>query len=199
MAEAMRTSDDRKSGKKIMLGRGFSGSQGILAAAVMAVLAIAAAAETGAGISDIDIDMFLEHSRTTETLIQTSFLIVGALLFVFGAMMMWTNHDLYAMVSGALYVSAAVLMIITSALMLDGKAEEYMWISSFSEIIAGAVLYMLYAMSGKHGLTSGAMMVTVLGIAGAALAGGMTYSFGLMVASILAILVSALGEAAGIE
>jgi hypothetical protein len=185
--------------KKIKIGRGFSGAQGLLAAAVMAVFAIAAAVLTEASFGDIDMIMMLEHSRTTEVFTQIAFGIGGALLVLFGLLMIWTNHNVYVMVTGALYVSAAVLMIFASFCIFENMSQDYMWINAFVDALIGSAIYMAYAASHKHGMTAGAMLIAVIGIAAAALAGSMTLSFGLMIASVAAIFVAGLGEAAGIE
>ena len=185
--------------KKIKIGRGFSGAQGLLAVAVMAVFAIAAAVLTEASFGDIDMIMMLEHSRTTEVFTQIAFGIGGALLVLFGLLMIWTNHNVYVMVTGALYVSAAVLMILASFCIFENMSQDYMWINAFVDAMVGSAIYMAYAASHKHGLTAGALLVVIIGIGGAALAGSMTLSFGLMIASVAAIFVTGLGEAAGIE
>ncbi|MBO7409692.1 MAG: hypothetical protein J6T68_02010 [Candidatus Methanomethylophilaceae archaeon] len=185
--------------REVRLGRGFSGSQGLLAAAVMAVFAITATVLTEECVSDIDMAMLLEHSRTTEVFTQMVFGIGGALLILFGLLMVWTNRSIYVMFAGALYVAAGLLLILASFYTFETVSQDYMWVNAFADIMVGAVLYMGFAASGKHGLTAGAMMIAIIGIAGATLAGSMTVSFGLMAASVVAIFITAVGEICGIE
>ena len=185
--------------KKIVLGRGFAGMLGILTAIVLAVTLVIAFVRTGEAWDVVDMCMLVDYSNGNEVLMKFGFGIGTALLALFGVFVVFTNRSLYANLTAAMYIASAAVIIITLFSLAEDVTADNMWINSCVVALAGAIIYMAYAVSRKHTMVAGAMMIAILGVACATATGVMAYSFGLMIATIIAVFFTACGEIAKIE
>ena len=180
--------------RPVRLGRGFTASQGFLAAALMVVFGSAAWALSGGAFDTVAMTDLVNFDDRSRVYVQIAFGIGGLVLLAFGAFMVRTGIDLLAKLSGAAYAVSAVLMIIASFATVNGVEPSHLWGTAFAAGVAASAVYAVFAGRRHHMAYAGSILVLLFAFVGGALAGGMTVTFGLAIAVSLSVFVTALCE-----
>ena len=183
--------------RAIRIGRGFAGSQGILAAILMLVFTVLAFVVVGSAYGDIDMNLLLNYSRNSQVLTQLAFGLGGVFLLVFGASMAASASSRIGKLSGAVYVVSAVAFL-GSAFAAEATSNT-MWIVASSLAVAASVIYACFLAKGRHGTGAGLLLVSIVPVCAAIVAGALTVSFGLALAAAASVLIVGLCEALRIE
>jgi hypothetical protein len=181
------------------LGRRSAAFVGIVAAFVMIISIVAACVISGADLGTVDMDMLLNYDGDTEKLIKFGFGAAGILTVGFGALMAFTNTNMYARLAGLVFAASGVLIALAALANIEGVCPEHLWIAGFAVAMAAAALFAAFAASGKHGMSAGLVLVALIGIGGATFAGAFTWTFGLALAAMVSVLFAAFGESAEIQ
>ncbi len=179
------------------LGRGISGSAGIVAALLMGVCLTFALLISGL-TGEIDMVALTSYSGNTDLLIRVGFGLGGMVLMLFGGLLAYTNKNVYAKLAGVVFAISAALMVITLFADFSNVAvtRNDMWTVAFAVSVAASLTYCAYLATNKHSVGMGLMAIVLVAVVGATVAGVMTFSFGLAVATVFAVAVVGACESA---
>ncbi len=179
------------------LGRGISGSAGIAAALLMGVCLTFALLISGL-TGEIDMVALTSYSGNTDLLIRVGFGLGGMVLMLFGGLLAYTNKNVYAKLAGVVFAISAALMVITLFADFSNVAvtRNDMWTVAFAVSVAASLIYCAYLATNKHSVGMGLMAIVLVAVVGATVAGVMTFSFGLAVATVFAVAVVGACESA---